>query len=133
MTHPVKLLMEFHAASGLPFQTSTAWANALYQEHVSNPDKIAIVRGHGILLGAVGQSPLGPFKVAHEVAWWVSPGARGTGLEMLREYETWAWSKGVFGIEVKSLAVFPDAGKIYERAGFTALETSWVKWQSLPQ
>ncbi len=133
MTHPVKLLMEFHAAAGLPFQTSTAWANGLYQEHVSNPDKIAVVRDHGVLLGAIGQSPLGPFKVAHEVAWWVSPDARGIGLGMLREYEDWAWSKGVFGIEVKSLAMFPQADKIYERAGYAALETSWVKWQSSRQ
>jgi len=131
--HPVKLLMAFHEAAGLPFPTSSAWANALYQEHLSNPDKIAVVRDGGILLGVIANSQLGPFKIACEIAWWVNPDARGIGLGMLREYEAWAWSRGAFGVEVKSLAMFPQADKIYERAGYAALETSWVKWQSSPQ
>lgn len=81
------------------------------------------------MIAQVGPSLLGPFLASQEVAWWVEPGARGLGLGMLSDYEDWAIAKGAKAIEVKSLAVFPETEKIYQRAGYSRLETSWVKWR----
>lgn len=124
----VKLLLDFHAATELPFPATVQWADKLYQTARTNPDWKAIERPGGILIGMVGPSLLGPFKVAQELAWWVDPAHRGESVGMLREYEDWAISKGVFAIEVKSLAKFPRTEALYDRAGYSRMETSWVKW-----
>lgn len=125
---PVSLLLDFHKATGLPFPATAAWADQLYMTARTSKDWIAIERPGGILIGKVGQSLLGPFLAAEEIAWWVDPVFRGRSLEMLREYEEWAISKGAKAIRVASLAVFPETEKIYARLGYERLETSWVKW-----
>lgn len=124
----VRLLLDFHAATGLPFPATAQWADRLYQTARTDPNWLCVERPGGVLLAVMGPSLLGPFKVAQEVAWWVDPAHRGNSIGMLRAYEQWAISKGVFAIEMKSLAVFPDTERLYERMGYAPLETSWVKW-----
>ena len=124
----VKLLLDFHVASGLPFPATAQWADKLHTQARTDPNWTCIERPGGILIGMVGPSLLGPFKVAQEVIWWVDPAHRGGSVGMLREYESWAISKGVFAIEVKSLAKFPETERLYERLGYSRLETNWVKW-----
>lgn len=123
-----KLLLNFHAATGLPFPATAAWADQLYMTARTNPDWVCIERPGGILIGLVGPSLLGPFRVAQEVAWWVDPAHRGRSVGMLREYCAWATMRGAKAIEVKSLAKFPEVEALYAREGFERLETSWVKW-----
>ena len=123
----VRLLLNFHKASDLPFKTSAAWALALFNTCVNDDDKVAIIKDGGILLGAVGNSLLGPFKQSHEIAWWVEPDKRGGSLQMLKMYEEWTLSKEVSLIEVKSLSKFSQTDVIYKRLGFTPIETSWIK------
>lgn len=123
----VKLLLEFYKVSELPFPTNAAWALALFKACVNDEDKIAIMKDGGILLAVVAPSLLGPFKQAHEIAWWVSPDHRGGSIEMLRKYEQWANEKGAKFIEVKSLNKFPESEYIYERLGYEPVETSWIK------
>lgn len=125
---PVQLLLDFHAATGLPFPATAAWADKLYLTASTDPNWLCVERPGGILLGVVSPSLLGPFKVAHEVAWWVDPAYRGNSLGMLREYEQWAIGKGVKAIELKSLAAMPDVGRLYARRGYAPVETSWVRW-----
>lgn len=130
MTPPssVKLLLDFHAASGLPFPATVQWADKLYTQARTDSNWTAIERPGGILIGMVGPSLLGPFKVAQELVWWVDPAHRGGSLGMLREYEQWAISKGVIAIKLTSLAVFPRTEALYARAGYSKLETNWVRW-----
>lgn len=123
----VKLLLDFHKVTQLPFKTSAAWALALFQTCVKDDDKIAISKPGGILLGAVGKSLLGPFLQSHEIAWWVDPDHRGNSLEMLKLYERWATEKGAKLIEVKSLSKFPEVEHIYKKLGYEPIETSWIK------
>lgn len=130
--HPVQLLLNFHKATGLPFPATAAWADQLYMTARTNRDWLSVEREGGILLAKVGPSMLGPFTVAEEIAWWVEPVFRGHSLDMLREYEAWAISKGVKAIRVASLAVFPETEKLYTRLGYERLETSWVKWSFSP-
>lgn len=129
MSNSVQLLLDFHKAAQLPFPATAAWADQLYMTARTRPDWLCVERTGGVLIAHIGPSLLGPFKVSHEIAWWVDPDHRGIGLGMLDEYEQWAISKGAGAIEVKSLAIFPEAERIYERSGYTKLETSWVKWQ----
>lgn len=125
----VQLLLDFHAASGLPFPATVAWADQLYMTARTDRNWLCVERPGGILLAQVGPSLLGPFKAAQEIAWWVDPSARGIGLGMLEEYEQWAIGKGAQAIKVASLAIFPETEKIYAKRGYERLETSWVKWQ----
>lgn len=124
----VQHLLNFHAASGLPFPATAAWADQLYMLARTDRNWLCVERPGGILLAQVGPSLLGPFKAAQEIVWWVEPSARGIGLGMLEEYEQWAKSKGAQAIKVASLAIFPQTEKIYEQRGYERLETSWVKW-----
>lgn len=130
MTPPssVKLLLDFHAASGLPFLATAQWADKLYTQARTDPNWTAIERPGGILIGMVGPSLLGPFKVAQELVWWVDPSHRGNSGDMLSAYEEWAISKGVIAIKLTSLAMFPRTECLYERAGYERLETNWVRW-----
>lgn len=123
----VKLLLDFHKKSQMPFPTSAAWALDLFKTCVVSPDRVAISKVGGILLGAVGRSLLGPILQAHEIAWWVDPEHRGGSIDMLKKYESWAVEQGAKLIEVKSLNIFKDVEKIYERMGYNPIETSWVK------
>lgn len=130
--NPIRLLLDFHKATGLPFPATAAWAKALLTASMQEPDRLAIIRPYGVLLAVVGHSQLGPFMASEEIAWWVDPDHRGNSVGMLQEYEQWATSKGAKAIGVKSLAMFPETEKLYERIGYSRLETSWVKWQFLP-
>jgi hypothetical protein len=122
-----RYLLDFHRAAALPFPTSPAWAHSLFCEHVTDPSKLALMDNGGVLLGVVGNSMLGPFRQAQEIAWWISPEHRGSGMRMLLRYEEWAISMGARMIGVASLSVMPDVERLYERRGFSRLETQWVK------
>lgn len=124
----VRLLLDFHKASELPFPATAQWADKLYTVARTDPNWLCVERPGGVLLAMCGPSLMGPFTVAQEVVWWVDPAHRGNSLHFLREFEQWATLRGVFAIEVKSLAKFPEVEKLYERAGYARLETSWVRW-----
>lgn len=124
----VKLLLDFHKASELPFPATAQWADKLYTMARTDPNWLCVERPGGVLLAMCGPSLMGPFTVAQEVVWWVDPAHRGNSVDMLRTFEQWATLRGVFAIEVKSLAKFPEVEKLYERAGYARLETSWVRW-----
>lgn len=123
----IKLLLNFHKISELPFKTSAAWALALFQSCVNDKDKIAISKDGGILLGGIGKSLIGPILQSYEIAWWVEPECRGGSIEMLKMYEAWAIESGAKLIEVKSLNKFKEIEKVYDRMGYKPIETSWVK------
>lgn len=123
----VKLLLDFHRQSRMPFPTSAAWALDLFKTCVLSPERIAVSKTGGILLGAVSRSLLGPIIQSHEIAWWVDPEHRGGSIDMLKMYEDWALEKGAKLIEVKSLNIFKEVENLYERMGYSPIETSWVK------
>ncbi len=128
----VSLLRDFHAASGMPFDYTAAWAAGLFQAHCADPSRAAIVLdvdgvARGVLLAAATDSPLGPFKVAQELAWWVDPEHRGASGGMLDLYEHWATEKRCAFAGVASLAAFPRAALIYERRGYSQAETHFIK------
>lgn len=125
------MLRDFHGAAGLPFSFSAPWAAGLFDTHRA-PDRLALVldidgRASGVLLAVAGQSPLGPFRIAQELAWWIDPAHRGHGTAMLDAYEAWAAANRCAYVGVASLAAFPRTDAIYERRGYSRAETHFLK------
>ncbi len=128
----VGLLRNFHTASAMPFPFSAPWAAGLFQAHCEQPDKAAFIldvdgAAVGVLLATSGNSPLGPFRIAQELAWWVAPEHRGMSGGMLDAYEAWAAERRCAFVGVASLAAFLRASLIYERRGYSQAETHFIK------
>lgn len=86
----------------------------------------------GALVGMLGvlvlPHPVTGEDYVDEVAWWVEPAHRmGTvGPRLLRQMEGWAVLQGLHMVKM----VAPqdtDVGAFYERSGYLALETTYVK------
>lgn len=101
---------------------------------VSAPSSICFVAetGAGVMgaiIGIVTPHLMTGKNVAVEVGWWVEPEARGsTGLALLSAYEA-AVSQSDATLSVMTCP--PDGservGKIYERAGYTKFESTYMK------
>ena len=84
------------------------------------------------LVGMIGlvalPHPITGQLIAEEVAWWVEPHSRkGTiGPRLLQAAEDWASVKGVTVLKMVAPAG-SDVGTYYERRGYKALETAFVK------
>lgn len=128
-------------AMGLAFLRSTPYHDLLHE----NPEKMGslatwlITSEDGLLLVAeegsdlVGMIGLLVFahhlsgeRVAGEMFWWVEPSARGSvGVRLFRAAEAWALSQHVAKLQM--VAPNPKVGKLYERFGYTAIETAYQK------
>lgn len=129
----VSMLKEAHAAGALPFPFSAPHAAALFDTQCALKDRICIVyvpsdRARGVLMAAINPHPFGPFLIATEVIWWIDPEHRGAaGRAMLDAYEAWATEQGASFVGMAALAAAPRAGVIYERRGYQAAETHYLK------
>jgi GNAT superfamily N-acetyltransferase len=94
------------------------------------------------LIGAILSSGMFDGKVvAQEAFWFVSPEFRGHsgGIRLFKEVENWAQLVGVERLFMTYMhSSMPEKlQKFYERQGFVALETSFIKeitsWQPSPQ
>jgi GNAT superfamily N-acetyltransferase len=67
--------------------------------------------------------------IATEFFWFVRPGARGRGLDLLRAFEQWARAKGCVQLRMaRLLDVMPERlDRIYRRLGFEAVEVNYHK------
>lgn len=97
---------------------------------VGNPLEYIIILepGKGFLAGASSQFPFGPYRLATEIAWWVNPEDRktGLGLELLHAFEYWAKEKA--GCKLISM-VGLDQGldKLYTKQGYKLYEHAYMK------
>lgn len=87
---------------------------------------IALTDG-GMLAGTVSKFPFGPHFIATEVAWWVDPDKRksGIGSELLRYFEVWA---GVVGCTFVTMGGLDDGlAEYYEKMGYKLYERAYLK------
>lgn len=85
----------------------------------------------GFVVGMLTKTLFSESKVAGELAWWVKPESRssGIGIELLKAYEQWAKEAGAKLVSV-SLLENDDLhiiDKIYTKAGYTPVERSYIK------
>lgn len=126
----VALLRESHDAAGFTFPFDPARADQLFQQHLSSPNACVFVAGspaQGVLMAVAFEHPFGAGRIAKETVWFVTTMARGRGaVGMLDAYEDWARSAGCVSAGMASLAT-NDVSKIYERRGYAAAETHFMK------
>jgi hypothetical protein len=126
----VALLRESHAAAGFTFPFQAAYADRLFQQHLTSPMACVLIAGEpacGILLAVAYEHPFGAGRIAKETVWFVLPKARGRlGLGMLDAYETWARSLGCTLAGMASLTS-NDVSRIFERRGYAPIETHFAK------
>lgn len=126
----VALLRDSHSAAGFDYPFDAARADYLFQQHMSAVSACVIVAGdpaQGLLMAVAFDHPFGAGRIAKETVWFVSPAARGRcAFLMLDAYEEWARSIGCVSVGMASLAL-NDVSKIYERRGYAAVETHFMK------
>lgn len=104
---------------------------AMVKQLVESPDGVVFVAESlpWHLVGMIGMwaypHHLDGQRVAGEIFWWTEPEARGAGLRLLREAERWAKKQGAVSVQM----VAPDerVGRLYERLGYSRIETSYGK------
>lgn len=83
----------------------------------------------GTLVGIIGafvyDHPISGDRTAVEVFWYVAPAFRGAGVRLLKRLEAWARAAGA--VVLQMIAPTAEVGRMYERMGFTALETTFQK------
>ena len=95
---------------------------------VNDPDKVALIavdanRVTGMILVLLHTHFLSGEQMAGEVAWWVEPDARGTGLRLLRAAERWAREHGA--VKFQMIAPTPDVERIYQARHYAKVETTY--------
>lgn len=108
-----------------PTQMATMVATLL-----DSPDGVIFVADAGYdLYGMIGMlvytHHLDGQRVAGEIFWWTEPSARGFGLRLLRAAEAWAKARGA--VSVQMVAPNYRVGRLYERLGYSRIETSYGK------
>ena len=81
----------------------------------------------GLLGGMINNFIFGDIKMAVEIAWWVEPEFRKSGLgkELIDAFELWANKNGCAFITLSFLEDKP--AKIYEDIGYSFAEKSYIK------
>jgi hypothetical protein len=74
----------------------------------------------GFVAGALTQTIISPAPLAQELGWYATD---GTGLRLLRRFETWAKERGAVLIQLSTGATGPDL----TRLGYRPAEMAWVR------
>lgn len=89
---------------------------------------ILLEPGAGMLVGMSSPFVFGPHFIASEIAWWVNPDKRDTGIgnELIQAFEYWA--KNIAGCTLITLTSLDDSvGKFYEKKGYKLHERAYMK------
>lgn len=120
----------------LPLSPSIERMQLLFDQHVACRDACLIVYAlddvpQGFLMAALFAHPFDPVhRIAKDTAWWIEEGCRGrisivNG--MLDAYESWARSRGCTYSGMAGMGKDPKVGRLYERRGYIAAETHYLK------
>ena len=107
-------------AVGGPVAVDRPWTARTLAALLESPDGSVWVSGGGFLAASIQRSIISPVPMAVEHGWWASD---GSGLRLLRIYETWAKDKGAALITLSTGLVGPDL----TRLGYWRAETAWVR------
>lgn len=97
-----------------------------------NDDGLLLVAGSdgaiaGMLAMFVYAHPFSGDRIAYELAWWVEPEARssGVGLELLKAAEEWAKDRAATAVQM--IAPNERVGDLYRRLGYRPMETAFQR------
>lgn len=89
---------------------------------------IILMTDDGMIGGVANQFIFGKHNTATEVAWWVSPEKRSSGLgkQLIEAFEYWA--KNVAKCDTVTMVALDDKlGKVYEKNGYELYERAYMK------
>lgn len=121
----------FEELATFPSDVRYGWA--LFSYYHQSPDTLALVyeedgKIRGVLLAHSGDHDMGPMKVACEKLWFIQKEYRGRAWRpMMRAFESWAKDRGCACLSMTALAGNSGVGRLYERAGYVPLETTYLK------
>lgn len=126
----IALLRESHAERGYKYPFQAAYAEKLFQQHLAHSSACVLLLGkpaEGVLMAVAIEHPFGMGRVSSESLWYVSQSSRGRGgFKMLDAYEEWARGQRCKFAGIVSLKD-NDVSKLYERRGYSAVETHFMK------
>ena len=126
----ISLLRESHAERGYEYPFQAAYAEKLFQQHLTHPSACVLLLGQpaqGVLMAVAIEHPFGMGRVSSESLWYVSQTSRGRGgFKMLDAYEAWARDQRCKFAGIVSLKD-NDVSKLYERRGYATVETHFMK------
>ena len=107
-----------------------AQVEATVTQLVTSPTAtVFVAERDGLVIGMIGLMRYvhhaSGLPTAGEVMWWVEPEARGRGVALLTRAERWAAETGAQQIQMVAPATNARVGRLYERRGYRAIETSY--------
>jgi GNAT superfamily N-acetyltransferase len=119
------------ATYGEAVADNPAHLTVLTTRMVSDPTcAVFVAEQYGTVVGMIGvvsfAHHLSGAAMVGEVAWWVDPEARGSGLALLRRAEQWARERGATAMQVAAPGG-SDVGRLYERRGYRLVETTYQR------
>lgn len=98
---------------------------------IEGQDSALFVADESEIVGMIGvytyTHPYSDELFATELFWWVDPERRGAGVRLLRAAERWATERGARALQVVAPRSNDRLGAIYERLGFTRVETCYQR------
>lgn len=131
MNEIVEMSMKFMATTGYKDFSTQPDIESLVLNILTSPQdqKIIILEpGEGFVAGITSKFPFGPDLVASEIAWWVDPEKRGSGLglHLLQAFEYWAKEKA--GCKMLSMVTLSEGlEKLYLKQGYKLYERAYMK------
>lgn len=116
----VDMVEALRLAVGGPVAVDRPWTARTLAALLESPDGAVWVSGRGFLAASIQRSIISPVPMAVEHGWWASD---GSGLRLLRIYETWARERGA---ALVTLSTGPD-GPDLSRLGYRRAEQAWTR------
>ena len=108
------------AAVGGPVAVDRAWTARTLAALLESPDGAVWVSDAGFIAGALTQTIISPAPLAQELGWYATD---GTGLRLLRRFETWAQERGAVLIQLSTGPTGPDLSRL----GYRRVEQAWTR------
>lgn len=130
----VEMAKRAHAAGQLPWPYSAPHAELIFKSSLVMPDQCCIILDRegercGFLIGYVSLTPMASVAIARDLGFWIEPHARGGSgaVQMVKDFEAWAYDRGAQFSSLAAMLVNEKAGRLYERMGYDAIETHYLK------
>ena len=100
------------------------------QRLMASPDgAVYVAERAGVVVGMIAltvfEHPMSGERIVVELAWWVEPEARGCGLKLLQQAETWGRAQGATRLQM--IAPTPVVERLYQRLGFEPVERTYQR------
>ena len=116
----VDMVEALRLAVGGPVAVDRPWTARTLAALLESPDGAVWVSGGGFLAASIQRSIISPVPMAVEHGWWASD---GSGLRLLRIYESWAKDKGAALITLSTGPTGPDLSRL----GYRRAEQAWTR------